>query len=142
MARRWVKIWVAECLTGTIRFDFTPEERGVWYDLLLLAGNCRQEGLIAAGQGVPYPDTWIAGTLNIPLELLKGTIKKCIATERIEKNGTGYKIVNWEKYQSEYDRQKPYREAKKRDTDKYFSGQFGHNIQGKPETSTEKTGDE
>ena len=130
--RRWVKLWVTESLTGTIRFDFTSEERGVWYDLLLLAGNCRQEGLIAAGSGTPYPKQWIAGTLNIPLELLNATIEKCIETERIAENGDGLKIINWEKYQSEYDRQKPYRQAKKKcsdDPDKYTEGKYGHNVE-------------
>ena len=130
--KRWVKVWVQECLTGTIRFDFSPEQRGVWYDLLILAGNCRKEGLIAAGEGIPYPDTWIAGTLNIPLKLLQTTITKCMATDRIEKNGSGYRIINWEKYQSEYDRQKPYREKKKqedRDPDKYIKGKYGGMVQ-------------
>ena len=65
MARRWIKMWVQESLIGTVRFDFTPAERGVWYDLLLLAGNCRMEGVIAAGPGRPYPHGWIAGTLNV-----------------------------------------------------------------------------
>lgn len=140
--KRWVKVWVSECLNGTIRFDFTPEQRGVWYDLLVLAGNCRHEGLIAAGQGIPYPDNWIAGTLNIPLKLLQVTIQKCIETGRIEKNGSGYRIVNWEKYQSEYDRQKPYREAKKQqqkdsDLDKYFKGKYGHLVEGKNDSPLE-----
>lgn len=129
--RRWVKIWVNESLTGTIRFDFTPQERGVWYDLLLLAGNCRQEGLIAAGNGTPYPRNWIAGTLNIPIKLLNTTIKKCIDTDRISENGDGLKIINWDKYQSEYDRQKPYREASKEkeaDPDRYIRGKYGHMV--------------
>lgn len=130
MARRWIKVWTQECLIGTIRFDFTPEERGVWYDLLVLAGNCRQEGTIAAGPGTPYPLAWIAGTLNIPMGLLQATLKKCVKTERISLNGDGIEILNWQKYQSEYDRQKPYRQAKKvfqtnnPDPDKYIKGKY------------------
>ena len=113
MARRWIKIWVQESLTGTMRFDFTPAERGVWYDLLVLAGNCRLEGVIAAGPSKPYPHTWIAGTLNIPLNLLETTLRKCQDSERINDNSDGIHILNWSKYQSEYDRQKPYRKEKK-----------------------------
>ena len=132
MARRWVKIWVTESLTGTMRFEFDPAERGVWYDLLVLAGNCRQEGIIAAGPDRPYPLTWIAGTLNVPLPLLKRTLDKCKESERIGMNGTGMiKITNWEKYQSEYDRQKSYRQPKKRcddDPDKFIKGKYGHMV--------------
>jgi len=116
LARRWVKIWVHESLTGTIRFDFTPAERGVWYDLLILAGNCRMDGIIAAGPGKPYPYNWIAGTLNVPLELLESTLEKCRLSERIYENNDGIHILNWHRYQSEYERQKPYRERKRKVT--------------------------
>lgn len=109
MARRWIKVWVAESLRGTIRFDFTPAERSVWYDLLILAGDCRQEGLIAPGTGSPYPLKWIAGTLNITTVLLKKTLEICKSSERIENDGNGIRILNWHKYQSEYERQKPFR---------------------------------
>jgi len=129
MARRWIKVWVTECLTGTIRFDFTPEERCVWYDLLILAGNCRLEGMIAAGEGTPYPKNWIAGTLNVPLELLERVLVKCRETKRICENGNGIQILNWQKYQSEYERQKPYRDEKKQkdeNPDKYIKGKYGH----------------
>ena len=94
--RRWIKVWVEESLSGTMRFDFAPDERGVWYDLLVLAGRCRLEGIIAAGNDVPYPRTWIAGTLNIPVELLERTLKKCFTSGRIEENHTGLRIINWE----------------------------------------------
>jgi len=112
MARRWVKFWVAESLRGTIRFDFTPAERGVWYDLLILAGDCRQDGLIGPGSGVSYPLKWIAGTLNISSLLLRKTLKICKSSERIEINQNGIRILNWHKYQSEYERQKPFRYKK------------------------------
>jgi len=128
VARRWIKVWVQESLTGTVRFDFTPAERSVWYDLLILAGNCRLEGIIAAGASKPYPHTWIAGTLNIPIELLEVTLKKCEESERIKENKDGIHILNWGKYQSEYERQKPYRVKKKQeetDPDKYVKGKYG-----------------
>lgn len=111
--KRWIKMWINECLEGTIRFDFEPDERCVWYELLLLAGRCRQEGVIAAGPGRPYPRRWIAGILNISEELLDRTLLKCVETERISDNNDGIAILNWMKYQPEYDRQKPYRESKK-----------------------------
>lgn len=112
MARRWIKLWVAESLRGTSRFDFTPAERGVWYDLLILAGDCRQDGLISPGAGVSYPLRWIAVTLNIGPSLLHKTIEKCKKCSRIEENVDGFRILNWNKYQSDYERQKPYRAKK------------------------------
>lgn len=110
---RYVKMYVGECLEGTIRFDFEPAERGVWYDLVILAGRMRVKGLIGAGSGNPYPRRWIAGILNIDEELLEITIEKCKNTQRISENSDGIRILNWSKYQSEYDRQAPYRKAKK-----------------------------
>ena len=129
--RQWVKIWVIESLTGTIRHDFTPEERCVWYELIILGGYCRQDGVIGAGEGKPYPDEYIAGLLNIPVELLRRTIKKCIKTGRLSRNGSGYKIEEWKKFQSEYDRQKPYRQKKKleeQDPEKFTKGKYGHMV--------------
>ena len=130
MTRLWIKVWVNECLDGTIRFDFTPEERCVWYDLLILAGRCRSEGMISAGKGTPYPKNWIAGTLNIPLELLEKVLVKCQETQRICLNGDGIQIINWKKYQSEYDRQLKSRLAKQRDEDptKFKKGKYGHMV--------------
>lgn len=132
MARQWVKIWVKESLRGTMRLDFTPAERGVWYDLIVLAGDCRQEGTIAPGPGREYPIKWIAATLRVPPALLKRVLQKCVESERIHMNGDGITILNWNKYQSEYDRQKPYRERKKEqseDPDKFIQGKYGHMVQ-------------
>lgn len=112
MARMsWVKLWVAECLTGTIRWELEPDERGVWYDLLLLAGDCRTAGIISANETTPLPRRTIAGRLNIDDELLDRTIKKCVASGRIEIDKKGLiHICSWAKYQSEYQRQKKYRQ--------------------------------
>lgn len=137
--RRWIKIWTQESLTGTLRFDFTPEQRGVWYDLLVLAGSCRLEGVIAAGPGSPYPHEWIAGMLNITLGLLEDTLKICEKSERITENGQGILIINWNKYQSEYERQKPYREAKKfdkSDPDRFKEGDYSSMVKTKKRHDT------
>ena len=111
--RTWVKMWVAECLEGTIRFEFSPAERGVWYDLILLAGRCRIPGIIAANENAPYPHNYIAGLLNIDPELLETTLEKCKKSERIIEDERGIALLNWEHYQSEYERQKPYRGKKR-----------------------------
>lgn len=110
---KYVKLFVREWLYGTIRFDFEPEERGVFADLLAMAAVMRTKGLISAGKGMPFPRRWIAGTLNISEDLLDRVIEKGKEVDRISEDGDGILIVNWKVYQSEYDRQKFYRDKKK-----------------------------
>lgn len=100
--RQWIKLWTAESLRGSIRFDLTPAERGVWYDLLAMAGESRTPGTIQATDGVPYPWPWLAQTLNIPLELLEQTLDKLSSkkTKRIELNGDCIHITNFDYYQA------------------------------------------
>lgn len=113
--RDWIKLWVKESLIGTIREDLTSEERGMWYDFLLLAGNSRIPGIICANESTPLPVKRIAGILNVSEQLVEQSIQKFTKSGRIaiDKQGVIH-IVNWAKYQySDYDRQKPYREKTK-----------------------------
>lgn len=110
---KYVRLFVREWLYGTIRFDFEPDERGVFADLLAMGAVMRTKGLISAGKGMPFPRRWIAGTLNISEELLERVIQKGIEVDRLSEDGDGIRILNWKKYQSEYDRQKYYRDKKK-----------------------------
>ena len=127
--RTWVKLWVNECLTGTIRFDLTPAERSVWYDLIIFAGQCRRPGVLASNEGYPFPHNYIAGILNIPQELLEGSLEKFKQSARVIEDENGIRIVNWEKYQSEYERQKKYRsKPSENDPDKYIKGKYGHMV--------------
>ncbi len=116
--RDWVKLWIKECLIGTIREELTPEERGVWYDFLILAGHSRVPGVICANEDTPLSVKRIAEILNTPLELVERCIAKFQKSKRatIDKHGC-LQIPNWGKYQySDYDRQKPYREQKPEST--------------------------
>ena len=129
MRRKWVKIWVDESLTGTVRFDLTPAERSIWYDLIILAGACRVPGQISSNETTPFPHDYIANLLQVPLDLLQTTFKKLAATERISENENGIHITNWLKYQSEYDRQKKYRGRKEtQDKDKYLKGKYQDHV--------------
>lgn len=111
--KRWIKLYPVECLEGSIRYQLEPDERGVWYDLLNFAALCTTPGHIGDSDDRPYPHSFIANRLNIPLEMLERTLKKCIDEGRLHENTNGIHIVNWAAYQSEYDRQKPYRQQKK-----------------------------
>ena len=123
--RTWVKLHITGWLHGSIRWQLTPEERGVWADLIALAGECGNDGQICDNDGRPYPLEFIAGQLNISLELLERTIKKCQVEGRINNNLDLIAITNWKAYQSEYERQKQYR--KKEDKD-YKAGAYGGNV--------------
>lgn len=111
--RLWIKLYPVDCLDGSIRYQLEPDERGVWYDLLNFSAICAIPGTIADKDGRPYPHSFIANRLNISLELLELTLRKCKEEGRIrEEDGGVIEITNWHAYQSEYQRQKPYREKK------------------------------
>ena len=108
--RTYIRLYSLECLQGSIRYQLSSAERGVWYDLLNFANLCDEPGKIADNDGRGYPIDYVANRLNIDLALLEKTIEKCKAEGRIEINGSGaIQIVNWKAYQSEYQRQKVYR---------------------------------
>jgi len=46
--------------------------------------------------------------------VFESTLKKCKEEGRISEDGRGIVITNWTKYQSEYERQKPYRQRGRR----------------------------
>lgn len=126
----WVKIHIAGWLHGSIRWQLDPAERGVWADLIALAGQCLQGGRICDNDGRAFPFDFLANQLHIPLELLEATIAKCKEEGRIEVIGGVIIITNWHAYQSEYERQKSYRKAKEPEgPEKYKTQRLGHMVQ-------------
>jgi len=124
--RAWVKLFITGWLHGSIRWQLEAEERSVWADLICMAGECGQGGLIADSDGCPLPWSFIANRLNIPEELLERTIAKCKHEERLETcPDDTLKITNWSAYQSEYERQKPHRKTKK-NAHKGIYGEFSN----------------
>ena len=74
----WFKIDTDGWLQGSIRIDLTPEQRGIWIDLLALASNTRlRDGTLRFAPDKPMPRDWIANNLRIPLESLNSTITAC-----------------------------------------------------------------
>ena len=108
--RRWFKLYPNECINGSIRYQLSPAERSVWYDLLAFSAICSNTGLIADRDGKPLPHAFIANRFYVPEELFESAFKLCIEEGRITEDEAGIHITNWAKYQSEYDRQKPYRQ--------------------------------
>lgn len=132
----WLKLWSKEWLTGSLRFDCTPAQRGIWADLLALANQSRNRGVIQANITTPYPHDWIAKTLNITIEELESALENFKNSGRIEENGTGIKIINFEFYNPSKTTGKVGRPSKKRDVktddknpEKYFKGKYGHMVE-------------
>jgi hypothetical protein len=110
--RAWVKLHINGMLNGSVRYQLSPEERATWVDLLCFAGLGGTPGIIADNDQRPYPHNFLANRFNIPIDLLETTLKKCVKEGRITENGDGIHIVHWKDYQSEYQRQKVYRQEK------------------------------
>lgn len=125
--RTWVKMHITGWLHGSIRWQLEPDERSVWADLICMAGECGKDGKICDNDNNPFPRQYIANHLNLKQELLDRTIAKCRHEGRLENREDILIIVNWKYYQSEYDRQKPYREHKKEISgEKFIKGKHGH----------------
>jgi hypothetical protein len=122
--RAWVKLWVTDWLDGTTRYEMSGAQRAFWIDLLAMAGRSRIPGMICAGRIgeriVGYPLSVFngldaAGELNVAatLDLFESSGKIQVeVTQEAPLKLLKIKILNWEKYQSEYSRQKRYRDQK------------------------------
>ena len=111
--RTWIKLYCWGRLHGSITYQLTEAEQSVWDKLLCLAGLINKEGAICDNDSRPFPHEHIARQLYTDLNLLEGTLQKCKDEGRVTENEHGVHIANWKAYQSEYARQKPYREGKK-----------------------------
>ena len=110
--KRWIKLHVTGWLHGSIRWQLTSEERGVWVDLMAWAGEIQKEGTICDNDGRALPRDFMANALNIKQILLDRVIAKCIHEGRLEDEDGVLVLTNYEVYQSEYERQKPFRQKK------------------------------
>jgi len=109
--RTWIKIYCDKWLEGTLRQE-SSELRGVWVDVLTLAGNSNygDTGEIKIVNNIGLPDETIAEVFKIDPNKWQEYKQRLIETERIiVSDNNVISICNWEKYQSEYDRTKRYR---------------------------------
>jgi hypothetical protein len=107
--RRWIKLHTFGILHGSINYQLSIEEQMVWVKLLAFAGDIGREGQISDNDGRPLPPAFVAHQLQVSEELLKSTLEKCKEEGRITEDAYGIHITNWKVYQSEYERQRPYR---------------------------------
>jgi len=128
--RTWIKLFVRGWLDGTVRYQMEPAERALFTDLLVLAANTRLtgvEGVVAIGEtkGVinPYSAEQLAAKLFYPVEFVRATLKKFVAQDRITVKDDVIYINGWSKFQSDYSRQRKYRNsASDKHTSKVTSG--------------------
>jgi hypothetical protein len=114
--RYWVKIDCNGVLRGSINYLLTLEEQAVWIKLIAYSEVCGgPAGCIQDNEGNALPREFLAMELHCTVDILNSMIEKMTKDKAISSNGGGVmKLVNFESYQfTEYDRQKPYREAKK-----------------------------
>ena len=89
----WIKIYPAKCLRGNLHFDLPYHKRGIWYELLLMAGDADNDGLIE------YPIGFLASQLGCPLKALEEVLVALERTDRIVREGNKILISNWHLYQ-------------------------------------------
>jgi len=113
--RSWVKMDCQGCLHGSINFQLTLEEQAIWFKLIMYSAVCGGEpGFICDNDNRAMPTEYIAQELHCSQEALESTLEKCNKEGRTKTNSTGIEIINFNAYQfTEYDRQRPYRQAKK-----------------------------
>lgn len=132
--RTWVKLDCEGILRGSINYLLSLDGQAVWMKMLALSEICGgRPGYIEDNNENGLPREYVAQELHCPIEILNQVIEKMSGDGAVEVNGTGsIHLVNFSHYQfSEYDRQKPYRQAKReieKDPDKYVKGKYGHMV--------------
>ena len=115
MRRNWIKLYVDQCLRGSMMNELDPAERFVWFGFLLLAGDNPLDGKICISEDMGYTDEQISAMLKVELGILRSAKRKMVKHEKIRVlDNNVIEIINWEKYQSEYQRQRNYRDEYER----------------------------
>lgn len=121
MRRTWIKLWVDQCLRGSMISELNPEQRWIFIGLVLMAGDSEEPGIIFGrkdenGNLQGKPDAVLAYELGVDETSIAPAKAKMIEKGKISIDGRGViSICNWGKYQSEYERQKPGRTKVRQD---------------------------
>lgn len=113
--RGWV-VLRKQWLTSSINYRMTLDQQAVFSKLIVMADEFGPvPGLISDNDLRAMPHEWLAHQATCPLDVLESTLKRGIEDVSIYENSHGIFLTHFDDYQfTEYDRQKPYREAKKR----------------------------
>ena len=112
--RGWIKL-TKSWLTSSINYRMMLDEQAVFSKLLVMSDEFGPvPGLISDNDFRPMPPEYLAHQACCPLEVLESVLKKAIQDDSIFKNSHGLYLTHFDDYQfTEYDRQKPYRDAKR-----------------------------
>ena len=116
--RTWIKLDCYGVLHGSINYLLSLEEQAAWLKLIPFSAVCGgPPGFIQDNEGAGLPYEYIAHELHCPIKIFESMLEKMKTDKAINENGTGViELVNIDTYQfNDYDRQRPYREAKKKD---------------------------
>jgi hypothetical protein len=107
---KWFKLYPEKWLLGSTRWELTAEQRAIFIDFLALAALNDHPGEFSY-----HSVKQLASQIHVRPKNLTFAIETLINTNKIEVDDTAkiIKIKNWRKYQSEYERQKPYRSPEK-----------------------------
>ena len=130
--RGWVK-FTKGWLTSSIHYRLELSEIAVFSFLIVMADEYGPvPGLISDNDCRAMPHDYLAHLACCPTDIFEATIQKAKDDDSIFENGHGIFLTHFDDYQfTEYDRQKPYRNAKKieANSDKYIEGKYGHMVQ-------------
>lgn len=107
--RSWIKLYT-NIVYGSTPKELLPAERWVWIGLLAMAGDSVVDGSVCLSETLGYTNEQLAEILGVEEPVLEAALSKMAATGKIQVGSKNkISILNWKKYQSEYDRQKSYR---------------------------------
>lgn len=107
-----------EWLYGSIR-KYAPEIRAVWTDLQAMASKPPFCGKICISENIGYSFEQLAGLFNTPVDVFINAIDIFVFEKYISiSDNKIITLLDWEKYQSEYDRLRKYKEGTSKSTKK------------------------
>ena len=113
MSRQWFKLWPREWIYGDLRTELTIEERALWTDLLAMAALSPEDGVVCESKRNGYSVPRLAAILNFSPAFVTETIEK-LSGNRLKMitvlKRNRIKIRNWRRFQSDYCRQRSYRQ--------------------------------
>jgi len=113
--RNWFKVTTDGILASSLNYRMDPAQICIFFKLIALSiKHGPIPGLISDNDFRPLPHDYLAHQATCSIELFEETLRLAVEDNSIYENSHGIYMVNFDEYQfTEYDRQKPYREAKK-----------------------------
>lgn len=143
MAKKWVKLYCKKWLDGTMSYELTDAQVGVWSKLLALAGEYadynKSDGII------PLELEGIQKRIKSAPRTFKKAIDRLIETDRIQMTDAGIQLVNFTIYnpaRSElWDAEHPDRALKRKRDYKGLRGTTSDGIDRDRERDKDRDGD-